>query len=369
MNLEFLKGAFKIHGDFVSAGSYGSGHINDTYAAVYSQSGRQVRYLHQRINHKVFRDVPALMDNISRVITFNRARLRQEAVPDPSRRCLTLLPSTTGNPYHVDEEGCFWRTYLFLEGASTYDRLEDRAQAGEAARAFGKFQKMLSGFTGQRLHETIPDFHNTPRRYAAFHRILELDTHNRAAGVRAEVAWFLEREAAAGVVIEALNSGEIPERITHNDTKLNNVMLDDATGEGICVIDLDTVMPGSSLYDFGDMVRSMTNSGREDSQDASGIEMRFPVFKSLMRGYLSEMRDCLTEREVDLLAFSGKLISLEIGLRFLTDYLDGDRYFKVHREGQNLDRCRTHMALVESIERQQSEMEKAVRKEMQSCGC
>ena len=363
MNLQFLKPAFDLHGDYVAAEPYGSGHINNTFVATYEQADCRVRYLHQRINDKVFQNGPALMNNISRVISFNQAKLREQAVGDVSRRCLTLLESSEGHPYHVDAEGRFWRTYLFLEGARTFDRLENKSQAEAAAMAFGKFQRLLSGFSGKRLNETIPDFHNTPRRYAAFQQIVELDKYNRAAGVRGEIEWFLEREPLAGIVTGALAAGEIPERITHNDTKLNNVMLDDATGEGICVIDLDTVMPGSCLYDFGDMVRSMTNTGSEDAIDYSGVSMSLPVYKALLAGYLAEMRDCLTDRELDLLAFSGKLITLEIGLRFLTDYLGGDRYFKVHREGQNLDRCRSHMALVESIEDQLSEMERAVKRE------
>lgn len=367
MDLKFLKFAFGIQGDFVSAVPYGSGHINDTYAATYNQAGSNVRYIHQRINHKVFRNVPALMENISRVIQYNQSRLRELHVPDLSRRCLTLLNSACGMPCHMDPDGCYWRTYLFVEHASTYDRLENNRQAREAARAFGKFQKMLSGLPGERLNETIPDFHHTPKRYQKFHDALNADPLNRAASVKDEIAWFLEREHFAGVIVEGMSIGEIPERITHNDTKLNNVMLDDITQEGVCVIDLDTVMPGSALYDFGDMVRSTTNSGNEDSVNRADIQMRFPVFEALLEGYLSEMRETLTDREADLLAFSGKLITLEIGLRFLTDFLEGDNYFKVRRDGHNLDRCRSQMALVGSIEQQEIEMEKAVKKEMQSC--
>lgn len=369
MDLGFLQFAFTIPGDYLTAEPYGSGHINDTYAATYSQAGTVVRYIHQRINNTIFRNVPALMDNISRVTEFNQSRMLQMNVPDRSRRCLTLLPTSYGAPFHVDSEGRYWRTYLFIENASTYDLLENAEQARQAARAFGKFQKLLSGLPGKPLHETIPDFHHTPRRYQKFHDILSADPMNRAASVKDEIKWFLEREHFADVIVNGIGSGEIPQRITHNDTKLNNVMLDDVTREGVCVIDLDTVMPGSVLYDFGDMVRSMTNSGNEDSRNLSDVSMRFPVYAALLEGYLSEMRDCLTDRELDLLAFSGKLITMEIGLRFLTDYLDGDRYFKVKREGHNMDRCRSQMAMVESIENQESEMEKAVKKEMQSCAC
>lgn len=367
MNLRFLQSAFNIPGDFVHGEPYGSGHINDTYAVSYNQSGSPVRYIHQRINNQVFKNVPALMDNIKRVIEFNNAYLLELGIHDRSRRCLTLLPGEGGLPYFVDDDGGYWRTYLFIENASTYDRLENPRQAREAAKAFGNFQHLLSSYDGPRLHETIPGFHDTPKRYQKFHDALQKDVLNRAASVKEEINWFLAREKECGIVVDGLASGEIPERITHNDTKLNNVMLDDQSMEGICVIDLDTVMPGSVLYDFGDMVRSSTNTGEEDSTDLSTVRMDFEVYQALLDGYLPEMKDHLSPMELELLPFSGRLITLEIGLRFLTDYLEGDPYFKVHRDGHNLDRCRTQITMVNSMEEQRSEMEMAVRRETKSC--
>jgi hypothetical protein len=307
------------------------------------------------------------MDNINRVISFNQEHLSDFSVEERSRRCLTLLPAEGGLPYFMDADGGFWRTYLFIENASTYDRVKNLRQAREAAKAFGNFQLLLSTYPGPRLHETIQGFHDTPGRYRQFHDALIHDPLNRANGIKTEINWFLEREKDCGIVVTGLASGEIPERITHNDTKLNNVMLDDESMEGICVIDLDTVMPGSALYDFGDMVRSSANTGDEDGRDLSSIQMDFDVFQAILEGYLPVMKGCLVDRELDLLALSGRLITLEIGLRFLTDYLEGDLYFKIKHETHNLDRCRSQIMMVKSMEEQQSKMEKAVSREVKSC--
>lgn len=368
MDLQILQKPFGILGDFMEAMPYGSGHINDTYAAVYNQSGRTVRYLHQRINNKVFTNIPCLMENIRRVTRHTRGRLEQEGVRDRSRRGLTLLPAEQGLPYYIDPEGSYWRTYLFIEGARTYDRAETPRQAREAARAFGEFQARLSDLPGDRLYETIPDFHDTRARLGALKEAIDADPLNRASHVRREIDWFLSRENLVDVISGALRAGEIPERITHNDTKLNNVMLDDETMEGVCVIDLDTVMPGSVVFDFGDMVRSATNTGREDEEDVSKVGMDMEMFAAIVEGYLSPAASFLTDREMDMLAFSGQLITMEIGMRFLTDYLGGDEYFKIHRENHNLARCRVHMTLVESIEKQRTAMERLI-KERTKCEC
>jgi aminoglycoside phosphotransferase (APT) family kinase protein len=367
MDLSFLQPPFGILGDFIDAQPYGSGHINDTYAAVYHQAGRKVRYIHQRINHHIFKDVPRLMDNIRRVTAFAQQRLEEEGAADRSRRSLVLLPGPDGLPFFRDAEGRYWRTYLFIEGAATYDRAEKPLQAREAARAFGKFQALLARFPGERLHETIPGFHDTRARYRKLLAALDADAHNRAAAARKEIDWFRKRESYVDVIVDGLASGEIPERITHNDTKLNNVMLDDTTMEGVCVIDLDTVMPGSALYDFGDLVRTATNRGEEDTRDLAGIGMDMRMFRALTEGYLESIGTVLNEREIELLAFSGKLITFEISMRFLTDFVEGDQYFKTHRDGHNLERCRCQMAMVESIEKQETEMEQVVKERYAEC--
>ncbi len=356
-DISVIAAAFDLPGTFVSAEPYGSGHINDTYAIVQRCPEGRRRFLLQRINERVFKDPPALMENVARVCAHAQERLRRDGVADAHRRSLTLVPARTGRRWHLDAQGGHWRCYVFIEGATGHDVIRTAAQAREAAKAFGAFQALLADLPGGRLNETIPAFHHTPSRFAAFRRALQADLAGRAAGASEEVAFALGHADEVGVIVDAMASGDIPERVTHNDTKLNNVLIDDVTGEGICVIDLDTVMPGSALYDFGDLVRTSTSPAAEDEKDLSKVEMRMPMFEALVEGYLSSAAGFLTDEERRLLAFSGKLITLEIGLRFLTDWLEGDVYFKVRRPGHNLDRCRTQFALVRSIESQLPAME------------
>ena len=345
---------FQIAGGFLSAEPYGSGHINDTYCVVYNQGGTRVRYLFQRINHNVFKNPVALMENVQRVTTHLAVKVVAES--DASRRVLTLIPTRSGAGYFRDDDGNIWRAYIFIENARGYDAVENPEQALSAAKAFGRFQKLLTDLPAPRLHDTIPDFHHTPRRFAALEKTIESDAANRAKLAKPEIEFALRHKTMCNVLLDA----NLPERVTHNDTKFNNVLLDDTTGEGMCVIDLDTVMPGLALYDFGDMVRTTTSPAREDERDLSRVRMQFPMFEALARGYLSSAADFLTTAEKKLLPFSGKLITFEIGIRFLTDFLAGDVYFKVHREGHNLDRCRTQFKLVESIAQQEPQMNKLV---------
>ena len=345
---------FAIDGAFVDAAPYGSGHINDSYCAVFNGGAARSRYIVQRINHHIFKNPVAMMENIERVTGHLAAQVTGD--PDGDRRVLTLIPTRDGASYFHDEAGNYWRAYRFIQNATTYDAVESTAQAFEAAKAFGRFQQMLSTLPAPRLHDTIPDFHHTPRRLLALEKAIEADVVGRAATSKPEIEFALAHQS---MVSELLNAN-LPERVTHNDTKFNNVMLDDATGEGICVIDLDTVMPGLVLYDFGDMVRTTTSPAKEDEQDLSRVTMQFPMFEALVRGYLASASSFLTLAEKRYLAFSGKLITFEIGIRFLTDHLAGDTYFKVHREGHNLDRCRTQFKLVESIEQQEDRMNRLV---------
>jgi aminoglycoside phosphotransferase (APT) family kinase protein len=268
---------------------------------------------------------------------------------------LTLVPARDGLVYHLDQDGNYWRAYLFIERALTYDAVESPGQAFEAAKAYGRFQKLLADLPGPRLHDTIPDFHNTAKRFAALETAVARDVANRAKFAQREIDFARAREPIATL----LSGANLPERVTHNDTKFNNVMLDVATGEGVCVIDLDTVMTGLVPYDFGDMVRTTTSPAKEDERDLSRVKMQFPMFEALARGYLTTA-DFLTKAEKQHLAVAGKLITFEIGLRFLTDYLAGDNYFKIHREGHNLDRCRTQFKLVESIEEQEETMNELI---------
>lgn len=354
--LKSVAQAFALIGDFFDAAPYGTGHINDTYAVVLDQGGTRVRYIFQRLNRRVFPDPPRVMENIERVTGHLRARIEESGARDATRRTLTLIPTRQGRSYWVDDAGWHWRAYIFIEKARTYDTLEHPSQAYEAARAFGRFQRMLADLGGPPLNETIPDFHNGPKRTRDFERALEADVVNRAARARDEID-FLRRHAAVFDVLPGeVEAGRIPIRSTHNDTKINNVMIDDETGEGICVIDLDTLMPGLSLYDFGDMVRTSTCRAAEDERDLSKVELDLAMFEQVARGYLSEAAAFLNESEREHLVLGGKMITLIIGCRFLTDYLAGDVYFKVRREEHNLDRCRTQFRLVESIDRQEEKM-------------
>ena len=359
-DIRLISSQFKIFGDFVSAEPYGTGHINDTYLAIYNQGGAVGRYIHQRINHGVFRNPVGVMENIVRVTQHVQRKLTGCGVQDLSRRVLTLIPTHSQLPYYLDPAGNYWRTYVFVEGAQSYDAVKNVEQAYRVAYAFGFFQKMLEDFPPPRLHETIPDFHNTPKRFAAFEKAIEADRCNRAKSASREIEFVFERKKITELLIGLQKGGEILERVTHNDTKLNNVLIDNKSGEGLCIIDLDTVMPGLSLYDFGDMVRTTTSPALEDEKDLSKVYMQMPMFEALAKGYLTAIGDSLTKTERKYLAFSGKLITFEIGIRFLTDYLEGDIYFTVHRDGHNLDRCRTQFKLVESIEQQEERMNRLV---------
>lgn len=359
-DLRHVSRLFDMRGDFVHAHAYGSGHINDTYCAWYDQAGQRVRYIHQRINHDIFKDPVALMENVDRVTRHALERLIEAGHPEARRRTLTTVPATDGRPYAFDDAGNCWRTYPFIERARGYDEISSPLQAETAARAFGEFQKLAADLPGGRLHETIPDFHHTPKRLAALEAAIAAADPGRRDLCGAEIDFALARAADTRRVTDGIESGSIPERVTHNDTKLNNVLLDDVTMEGVCVIDLDTTMPGSVLYDFGDMVRTACPTSREDETDPSKMGFRMDRFEALVRGYLGSASEFLLPAETGLLAFSGKLLTLECGMRFLTDFLQGDVYFKTHRPGQNLDRCRTQFALVGAIESSLTEMEDLV---------
>lgn len=351
---------FRIPGSHIESHPYGNGHINDTFVAAFSQAGTRVRYIFQRINENVFKAPEHLMENIARVTEAAARRLEIENVPDASRRALRVIPAQDGKPWCRDREGRIWRAYLFIEGARTYDIIQSPKQAFEAARAFGEFQKLASGLEGPRLHETIPNFHNTRSRFESLRGAVTADSRSRLSEVGAEWQFIQDREPLVDVLLDLQAKGEIPERVTHNDTKLNNVMIDDATETAVCVIDLDTVMPGLALYDFGDLVRTATSPAAEDETDVSKVEMQMTMFEALVRGYLSSAGEFLNDVEKAHLAFAGKLIALEIGIRFLTDYLEGDHYFKIKRSGHNQDRCRTQLALVRSIEAQEPAMRQFV---------
>ncbi len=347
--------AFAIDGEFTGAAPYGSGHINDSYRATFGAVGGEMRYILQRINHHVFKNPVILMDNIARVTQHLAAQVSDR--PDRERSVLTLIPTRQGGVLHVDADNNYWRAYHFIDNATTYDAVESPQQAFEAAKAFGEFQRMLADLPAPRLHDTIPDFHHTPKRFAALEQAIASDAAGRVHLSQPEIEFALARKPLAGVLLEA----GLPERVTHNDTKINNVMLDDKTGRGTCVIDLDTVMPGLASYDFGDMVRTATCPAPEDERDLSKVHMRFNLFEALARGYMTSAGGFLTRDERESLAVAGKLITFEIGLRFLTDHLCGDTYFKIHRQGHNLERCRSQFKLLQSLEQQEPQIRRLLK--------
>lgn len=358
--LRSVVGCFNLYGDYVSGHPYGHGHINDTFLITLNQGGTLVRSIFQRVNQRVFTDPPALMENIYRVTSHLRDKVRAQQLNDGTRRVMTLIPTEDGCSFLQDDSGHYWRAYIFIEAASTHNTITETSQAYEAAKAFGQFQALLSDLPAPALNETIPDFHNGRKRFDTFVQVLEKDAANRAADVRKEIAFLQDRGPLFDILPQKIAAQELPLRTTHNDTKINNVMLDDTTGEGVCVIDLDTVMPGLVLYDFGDMVRTFTSPAAEDERDLSKTTMLIERFEALVKGYAHGAGDFLTSAEREQLVFSAKLIPLIIGMRFLTDFLDGDNYFKVHRDGHNLDRCRTQFRLVESVCEQQEKMEEIV---------
>jgi len=349
--------AFALPGRVLSIEPYGSGHINDSYLVTSEGSGPRARVLMQRVNHAIFRDPFALMANVERVTAHLAGKLA--GVPDARRRALRLVPLAAGGSCHSNGDGAFWRAYEFIDGARSHDVVRSPAQAREAARAFARFSRLLSDLPAPRLSVTIPHFHDTRRRFQALAEAIERDPLGRAAAARETIDGYLRREPLADVLAAALADGLLTEGIAHNDTKLNNVLLDDATGEGVCVIDLDTVMPGLFLHDFGDLVRTAATSAAEDEPDTSKVQVDPELFEALVRG-AGEGRDGeLTPFERQSLALSGRVITFETGSRFLTDHLLGDRYFKVHRDGHNLDRARAQLALLASLEERDEELRAA----------
>ena len=342
---------YDLNGSIVSCEQYGQGHINKTFL-VTNDTGH--RYILQSINHCVFKNVDALMGNIESVTSH---LLRQTSNP---RRVLHLINTKKGSSYLKHQDGTYWRIFRFVENSICLQAPESTEDFYQSAVAFGRFQQLLKDFPAHTLHETIPNFHNTADRYRIFKETLAADPMGRAKEVQQEIDFILAREQDAHTLVDLLAAGKIPLRVTHNDTKLNNVMLDATTRKALCVIDLDTVMPGSSLYDFGDAIRFGAATADEDEKDLSKMEMRLDMFEAFTRGYLSACPD-LTEEERNQMPMGAKLMTLECGVRFLTDYLDGDNYFSTSYEGQNLDRCRTQLKLVADMESKWEQMHAIVK--------
>ena len=352
---------FAIEGRLLDAVPHTSGIINDTFVSRYETPQGIKRFVHQRINQNVFKEPLKVMENIERVLRYARERILAEG-GDPDRETLTLVPTRDGNSYVCTPSGDTWRTYVFIEGAHTYEVSDNPTYVYEAAKAFGNFQKLLDSLPGGRLHETIPGFHYTPRRFTAFVEAVQADAAGRVRECSQEIGFLYERESYASIVTRMLEGGLIPERVTHNDTKLNNVLIDDRTGKGICVIDLDTMMPGSVLYDFGDLIRMGAATAPEDEVDLSKVTVNLEMFDHLARGYLDATRHFLTPLEIEHLVFGGMLITYEQAIRFLMDYLKGDVYYKIRRPTHNLDRARNQIKMVADMERFRSQMTATIQK-------
>ena len=328
---------------------YGAGHINDTFAVWAADHSR--RWILQRINTDTFTDPAGLMENVTGVTSYLRREILARG-GDPDRETLNVVPTREGKPYYTDCEGGAWRAYLFVEGTVCLQKVENERDFYTAAETFGNFQNQLAGYPAATLHETIARFHDTPNRYANFEKALAADVMGRAKEIGPEIAFIRAREADCHVLVDQLAAGVLPLRVTHNDTKLNNVLIDQATGKGICVIDLDTVMPGLSAYDFGDSIRFGANDCAEDEPDQSKVHFSLHLYEVFARGYLAAAGRAMSEAERRSLPWGAKLMTLECGIRFLTDYLEGDHYFKISRPAQNLDRARTQFTLVEGMERE-----------------
>jgi hypothetical protein len=350
-----ISARFAVAGALLGVEPQRGGHIHDSYLLSYEESGGTKRYLLQRINNVVFPEPDKVMENIGRVTEHIRGALSRNGVADIDRRTLALIPTVSGESWWHDEDGD-WRMYRFIEGVETFETAQDADQAYQAGAAFGCFQRLLADFPPPRLHDTIPDFHDTPRRYEALEQAIRTDRCGRVAGVHDEITLARSHRSWAGMLMEGRHRGELPERVVHNDAKISNVLFEAAGGKALCVVDLDLVMPGVAPFDFGDMVRSMTSSGAEDEADLSKVDFQWPLFEGLARGYMDEARAFLTEAERIHLVLAGKLITLEQGVRFLTDFLDDDRYYRTERPEHNLDRCRTQFRLVELMSNHEQEM-------------
>ncbi|MDO1445426.1 aminoglycoside phosphotransferase family protein [Rhodocytophaga aerolata] len=357
-HIQSIVSQFIIEGNVASVKAHGTGHIHDTFHVVNS-TPQQPDYLLQRINHHVFKNIAGLTENIQLVTTHLRKKLEKIPGAAPSQEVLTLIPTKTGQGYYQDESGHYWRIFLFLPGTRSYDVVENAQQAYEGGRGFGKFLALLSDLDATLVHETIPHFHDVESRLSLFNKAISRNPKDRVKEVAAEISFVQERIQKMCTILHMGQRGVLPLRITHNDTKFNNVLLN-ANDQAQCVIDLDTVMPGYAAYDFGDAIRTIVNTAPEDEEDLSKIAVNMSLFEGFTRGFLSETRPILTANEVDSLAMGALLLPFIMGLRFLTDYIDGDTYYKIHYPEHNIIRARAQFSLVAKLEEQYPLMQQLI---------
>ena len=361
-NFKEIVTKFKFEGKFIDSNNNPSGHINDTYILDFEkQDGTIIKYVLQKINLGIFGDAERLMENITAVTKHIAEKVRLKG-GNPLRETLNVIQTIDGKNFYEDEKGQCFRAFHFIDNAKTYQMVEEPKHMYTTGKALGKFQKQLNDFPAEKLYETIADFHNTAKRYETFLEAVKLDKAGRVKDVKEEIDFIMDRHNEMSILNDMLEKNELPLRVTHNDTKFNNIMIDINTGEGVALVDLDTVMPGLSLYDFGDAVRSGTTTALEDEVDLSKVSFDINLFEQFTKGYLEEMKELLTENEIKNLAFSGKLITLELAMRFLTDHIDGDLYFKIDRVNHNLDRARNQLKLTKEIENSMDEMNEIVKK-------
>ena len=349
--MEHIISLFQLQGAPVRCERYGNGHINETYLL---ETDAPHAYILQKVNRHVFPDIPNLMRNIEFVTSY----LWQQ-IPDP-RRVLTLVPTVDGQTYLEDPDGEFWRVYEFVTDSLCLDHPENERDLQQSGLAFGTFQNQLAAFPAHMLTETIPHFHDTPVRYQQLKDAIRMDRAGHVKEAEAEIEAYMAFEKYAGFLMDLLKKGELPLRVTHNDTKLNNVLLDAATRTPLCVIDLDTVMPGLAANDFGDSIRFGAATAREDEQDLSKVGMSLQLFEAYSRGFLSACGARLTPLEKETLPMGAMLMTLECGSRFLADYFNGDVYFHNARPGQNLYRARTHIKMAQDMEGKLGQMQKII---------
>ncbi len=343
--------AYALPGTVADVARHGKGHINDTFCVVCkTPEGGTARFILQRLSQAAFPHPEEVMENFVGITSYLRREILAEG-GDPLRETLSLVKTGDGADFVTDAEGRAWRLMPFIENAECYQSATPELFAA-SGRAFGRFQYMLRDYPARTLHETIPHFHDTESRFEQFLAALEADKLNRAEGISPEIQFILRRKADCGVALRALREGKLPLRVTHNDTKLNNILIDRDTHEGICIIDLDTTMPGLAINDFGDSIRFGANHCPEDEQDLTKVNFDISLYEVFTRGFLEGARGSLTSAELEYLPWGARLMTLECGIRFLTDYLDGDHYFHVSHPRQNLDRARTQLKLVKDMEEQ-----------------
>ena len=354
-------GAYDFPATLLGAVRYGQGHINDTFCVLCQpQEGDCIRFVLQGLSSAAFPHPEELMENFIGITTYLRDKVTA-AGGDPARETLSLVKTRDGKDFYTDSNGKVWRLTPFIEDTDCFQSATPELFEA-SARAFGRFQYLLQDYPAETLHETIPHFHDTEDRFRKFQAALDADKLGRAKDIPDEIQFVLDRKADCSVALEALRSGKLPLRVTHNDTKLNNILIDRTTHEGICVIDLDTTMPGLSINDFGDSIRFGANHSREDEKDLSKVNFDIELYEVYTRGFLEGAQGGLTPAELEYLPWGARLMTLECGIRFLTDYLDGDHYFHIHYPEQNLDRCRTQFKLVKDMEEQFADMAAVVAK-------